>query len=117
VPSLSSEPLTVDYNQSKILVQKISIKAIRVYLTFRMKDLDKAMGSSGFLSDIVNFLSRFINISDASLYFKQIDIKNAYKTKDSIISILSTHYINQGLNQINNILAATDIIGDHVGLI
>jgi hypothetical protein len=82
-----------------------------------MKDLETAMGSSGFLSDIVNFLSSFTNISDASLYFKQIDIKNAYKTKDSIISILSTHYINQGINQIYKILGATDIIGNPVGLI
>jgi hypothetical protein len=82
-----------------------------------MKDLETAMGSSGFLSDIVNFLSSFTNISDASLYFKQIDIKNAYKTKGSIISILSTHYINQGINQIYKILGATDIIGNPVGLI
>ena len=117
MPSLSSEPLTADYNKPKIFVQEISIKAFRLYLTFRMKDLDKAMGSTGFLSDIVNFLSSFTDISDASLYFKQIDIKNAYKTKDSIISILSTYYINQGNNQIYKINGATDIIGDHVGLI
>jgi len=66
---------------------------------------------------MVNFLSSFSNISDASIYFTQIDIRNAYKTKASIISVLSKHYINQGIQQIYKILGATDIIGNPVGLI
>lgn len=33
-----------EYNQTKILVQSISIKALRIYLTFRIQQLDSAMG-------------------------------------------------------------------------
>ena len=37
-----------DYNQSKILVQEISIKALRVFITFRIKSLETSFGSGGF---------------------------------------------------------------------
>jgi len=50
---LSSDPLKADereeVNQSKILVQEISIKALRVFLTFRMKGLELSFGSLGLI--------------------------------------------------------------------
>jgi hypothetical protein len=72
--------ISEEFNQSKILIQEISIKALRLYLTFRVKSLETALGTTGLLQDFINFFSGFANISDASIYFTQIDIKNSYKT-------------------------------------
>lgn len=36
-----------DFNNSKILVQDISIKALRIYLTFRIQQIENALGVQG----------------------------------------------------------------------
>ena len=36
-----------DFNNSKILVQDISIKALRMYLTFRIQQIENALGVQG----------------------------------------------------------------------
>jgi vacuolar protein sorting-associated protein 13A/C len=54
---------------------------LRVYLTFRVKSLETALGTTGVLQDFINFFSGFANISDASIYFTQIDISNSYRTQ------------------------------------
>ena len=82
-----------EYNQTKILVQSISIKALRIYLTFRIQQLDSAMGVQGMMQALLNFFSNFTNVSDASIYFTQIDITNAYTTSANIQSTLTKHYI------------------------
>jgi hypothetical protein len=69
-----------------------------VYLTFRVKSLDTALGTTGVLQDFINFFTGFANISDASIYFTQIDIRNSYRTQQSIINLLSKHYIKQGIS-------------------
>jgi len=75
------------------------------------------LGTTGVLQDFINFFSGFANISDASIYFTQIDISNSYRTQQSIVNLLSKHYIKQGISQVYKILGATDIVGNPVGLI
>ena len=38
----------------------------------------------GVLQTLVNFFSNFTNITDASIYFSEIDITNAYTTLDTV---------------------------------
>ena len=66
---------------------------------------------------LLNFFSNFTNVSDASIYFSQIDITNAYKTMGSIQTTLIKHYVTQGIQQIYKVLGSTDIVGNPVGLI
>jgi len=66
---------------------------------------------------LLNFLTNFTNVSDASVYFTQIDITNAYTTISNISTIMMKHYVTQGVQQIYRILGATDIVGNPVGLI
>lgn len=65
----------------------------------------------------MNFLTNFTNVSDAAMYFSQIDITNAYTTMGNIQITLFKHYFMQGVQQIYKILGATDIVGNPVGLI
>jgi len=36
------------------------------------------------------------SISEAEIYFSEIEIRNAYNTMDNITWILAKHYMNQG---------------------
>ena len=54
-------------------------------------------GDEGMLTTVVNFFSNLANISEAQIYFSQIDITNAYSTMESIRSRLTKHYVNQGI--------------------
>ncbi|TNV88198.1 hypothetical protein FGO68_gene7808 [Halteria grandinella] len=106
-----------EFNENKILVQEISIKAVRLFLTFRIQEIESQLGVQGIGQALLNFLTNFTNVSDAAVYFNQIDITNAYTTMGNIQSILIKHYIMQGVQQIYKILGATDIVGNPVGLI
>lgn len=106
-----------EYNENKILVQEISIKALRLYLTFRIQEIENQLGVQGLTSALLNFLTNFTNVSDASIYFSQIDITNAYTTMPNIQQTLVKHYLMQGIQQVYKILGATDIVGNPVGLI
>lgn len=65
-------------NSGKILIQSLNIKAIRLYITLRLRKVGESGKSAGILQSIINFFSSFTNISDAQIYFSEMDIENAY---------------------------------------
>jgi hypothetical protein len=46
---------------------------------------------------MLNFLANFTNVSDASIYFTELDIVNAYTTISNITMLIQKHYISQGI--------------------
>lgn len=74
----------------------MSIEAIRVHLTFRIKKLESTNGASSILYLFLNFISNFTNISDAEVFFDNLDIRNTYNTQDNVQRRLINHYIKQG---------------------
>ncbi len=80
-PFVDSSPLELppDFviSSSKVLAQKINIKAIRVYITLRIKKMGKTSKNND-ISMFINFLSNFANLSDAEIYLSELEILNAY---------------------------------------
>ncbi|CDW72110.1 ph domain protein [Stylonychia lemnae] len=119
-PFIKADPIMFSEQKglvsSKILVQKIVIKAMRIYLTFRVSKI-QASGTEGMSNGIINFFMNFANVSDAQLYFSEIEINDAYTNIDDFQKRLTKHYVKQGLEQIYQVFGATDIIGNPVSLI
>lgn len=66
---------------------------------------------------MLNFVSNFANVTDAEIYFSEIEIRNAYSTQENMQRTMMKHYVKQGLQQFYQILGSTDIIGNPAGLI
>ena len=78
---------------NKYYIEYLSIKAIRLHLTIRIKKLENPTEGSNIIFNVLNFISNFTNISDAEIYFSELEIENSYNTMSSINSRLMKHYI------------------------
>ena len=80
------------------MVKEIAIKALKIYLTFRVSKID-TQGAGGLGNGVLNFFMNFANVSDAQLYFTEIEIYDAYTSLEDVQTRLMKHYIKQGIEQ------------------
>ena len=117
-PSLPSEPPVSVIGENRVFIEFMHLAAAKINLTLRLKKV--AVDPTGPLAILEVFYSVFAtisNISDASVYFSEILLENAFTGPKALASLLQKKYTGRAIRQAHRLLGAIDIIGNPIGLI
>ena len=76
----------------KIFVESLNIKAIKCFMTMRIRGIEKSLNKSGPMGFMLNLGSNFADITDAEFNFSELDMIKQQKSDVLLQNSLIHHY-------------------------
>jgi len=106
---------------TKVFFEKVELKSIKLTISYRTVSKKKHIILSKENSNVMQILgkvaSAIVNISNSPLFFSTIILKKSFKSYQELVHSILSNYIRQGAVQFFNLLGASELLGNPIGLV
>lgn len=106
---------------TKVFFERVELKSIKLTISYRTVSKKKHIALSKESSDIMLILgkvaSAIVNISNSQLFFSTIILRKSFKSYQELVHSILQNYIRQGAVQFFNLLGASELLGNPIGLV